>query len=266
MEIQYRLLIVLLIGILSISLASAVSIQTPNSVNLGENFNLVIFSSGFYALEIIIPQAFQIISDPSGGIRTGDLYKTVTTGSLTIKLRGVTKGTYTLSGQYTDGSGIKDLNSETIQIKEQQIQPTCPTCPSDSGWSNCEDGKQIKIIYICSSSTDYKCVQTTETLDCQTEPIVDSDNNIITCEVGWICKDSNNLAYQSSDCSLSSVQECSEGCENNECKVKKEVKDNYPKENLDIVISDGEEGICGIICQIYQFIINLFKSIFGIIG
>ena len=236
METQYRLLIIVLGIFLSISLASAITISTPSQVNLGENFDLVILGSGFYALEMKIPQGLSIISDPSVGTRTGDIYKTVTTGSLTIILRGIQSGTYTISGQFTDGSGIKDLNSQIIIIKEQEVIPICPTCPVDSVWSNCEEGKQIKIIYICSSSTNYQCVQTTETLDCQVEPIVDSDGEIVTCEVGWICKDENNLAYQSSDCSLSSVQECSEGCENKECKVKQEIKDKYPEENLTIDI------------------------------
>ena len=264
MEKQYRLLSIFVLGIfLIISLASATSLSAPSQVDLNQNFNLVISGTGFYALEIIIPQGLSIISDPSAGIRTGDLYKTVTTGSLTIVLRAIQSGTYTISGQFTDGSGIKDLNSRTIQVREQQTTPTCPTCPTDSEWSNCENGQQIKMIYFCSSSTDYKCVQSTETLDCQVEPIMDSDGEVVTCEVGWICKDSDNLAYQSSDCSLSSIQKCSEGCENKECKVKEEIKDNYPEDNLTIVISDEEEGKCGIICQIFQFIINIFKSIFG---
>ncbi len=121
MEKQYRLLSIFVLGIfLIISLASATSLSAPSQVDLNQNFNLVISGTGFYALEIIIPQGLSIISDPSAGIRTGDLYKTVTTGSLTIVLRGIQSGTYTISGQFTDGSGIKDLNSLTIIIKEQE--------------------------------------------------------------------------------------------------------------------------------------------------
>lgn len=220
METQHRLLITLMFGIfLSISLVSAVSISyAPSQVNLNENFNLQISGSGFYALEMTIPQAFQIVSDSSGGTRTGDLYKTVTTGSLTIVLRGIQAGTYTILGQYTDGSGIKDLNSKTIQINQpyNPPSPSCPTCPSATEWSNCENNQQIKYVYSCSSSTNYQCIQSTETQSCQ---IQQTQTPPPTCEVKWICKDSDNLAYQSSDCSLSSIQKCSVGCENGECKI-----------------------------------------------
>ncbi len=240
MEIQHRLLIIAIGIFLSIPLASAITISTPSQVNLGENFNLVISGSGFYAIEMKIPQGLSIISDPSAGIRTGDIYKTVTVGSLIIILRGAQSGIYTISGQYTDGSGIKDLNSEIIIVQNYPVTPTCPTCLVGSKWSNCEDGRQIRIIYVCSSSTNYQCAQTRETLDCETEPIVDSDGNTIICEVGWVCKDENNLAYQSSDCSLSSIQKCSEGCENKECKVKPEIKEQYPDDNLTIKILPDE--------------------------
>ncbi|KKL04106.1 hypothetical protein LCGC14_2619370 [marine sediment metagenome] len=65
METQYRLLIIVLGIFLSISLASAIIISTPSQVNLGENFDLVILGSGFYALEMKIPQGLSLISDPS---------------------------------------------------------------------------------------------------------------------------------------------------------------------------------------------------------
>ncbi len=239
METKYRLLILILGIILNISLASAVSFSAPSEIEFNSNFNLVILGEGFYALEIIIPSQFIIISDSSGGTRTGNIYKTVTIGNLNIQLRGTHSGTYTISGQYTLGDGIKDLNPQIITVKKPQSisLPTCPTCPADLEWSNCENGQQIKIIYICSSSTKHQCIQTTRTLNCQTDSITDSDNNIITCEVGWICKDKNNLAYQSSDCSLSSIQECLEGCENKECKVKPEIREEHSEENLTIEIS-----------------------------
>ncbi len=257
---KYKLLTLVLGIFLSVQLASAVSLSSPSSVDIGENFNLVISGSGFYALEMNIPSAFEIISDPSSGTRTGDIYKTVTTGSLTIRLRSVKEGTYTIDGQFTDGSGIEALNSKTIIIKEQQTTPTCPTCTTNSEWSNCEEGRQIRMIYFCSSSTNYQCVQSTETLDCQVEPIVDSKGEIITCEVGWICKDVNNLAYQSSDCSLSSVQECSEGCDNKGCKVKPEIKEDFPEDNLTITIIPPQEDTQSFFDKIVDLIKRIIDS------
>ncbi|KKK40236.1 hypothetical protein LCGC14_3119940, partial [marine sediment metagenome] len=161
---------------------------------------------------------------------------------------------------WTDGSGIKDLNSQIIIIKEQEVTPICPTCLVDSVWSNCEEGKQIKIIYICSSSTNYQCVQTTETLDCQVEPIADSDGDIVTCEVGWMCKDENNLAYQSSDCTLSSVQECSEGCDNKGCKFKPEIKEQF-EDNLTIEILPPEEKPKSFFAKIIDFIKGVIDAL-----
>ena len=234
-------LLTIFVLVFSISLASAVSWNVPSSVNLNQNFDVSFYGSGMYCIEANIPNNFLIITDISNGVRSNGVYKTCYASDFKITLRPTQSGTHTISGQYTSGEGIKDLNSKTIIVKEQQTTPTCPTCPSDSEWSNCENGKQIKMIYICSSSTNYQCVQTTETLDCQVEPIVDSDDNIVTCEVGWICKDENNLAYQSSDCSLSSIQECSRGCENKECKVKLEIKEDFPEDNLTITIIPPQE-------------------------
>ena len=236
-KMKNKYIILFLSMFLSISLVNAISIDTPSQVNIKENFNLIISGYGFYALEIHIPQEFQIVSDPSGGMRTNDLYKTVTTGSLTIVLRGTKTGTFTISGQYTTGEGIKDLNSEIIQVNQLYTPAlSCPTCPSATVWSNCEKNRQIRIIYSCSASTNYQCIESAETQSCQ----IEIQSSPITCNAEWICKDSTSLAYQSSDCSLSSVQKCNYGCENKKCKVSnlniKEIGDN-----LTVTINPPEE-------------------------
>lgn len=252
--LKNKLLIILVFGIFLISLASAVSISyAPSQVNLNENLNLQISGSGFYALEMNIPQNIQIVSDPSGGTRTGEVYKTVTTGSLTIILRGIQTGTYTISGKYTQGDGIFNLNSKTIIIENYISTPTCPICPSSTAWSNCENNQQIRYVYSCSSSTNYQCVQSTETQTCEVQQTPN-------CNVKWICKDSNNLAYQSSDCSLSSIQKCSSGCENGGCKIPPNVAE--PNSSLPITINPaGTKETSQSPQSIIQKIIDFIKKI-----
>jgi len=260
-EENYRLLSLLVFGILlSISLASAVSMSAPYSADTNENFNLAISGSGFYALEMNIPSNLQIISDPSGGQRTGEVYKTVTTGSLTLTLKGIYAGTYTIYGQYTDGSGIKDLNSEIILIEDYVATPTCPTCQSSTAWSNCENNQQIRYVYSCSSSTNYQCVQSTEFQSCSI-PDSSGDSSTTTenpkCTATWVCKDDYTLAYQSSDCSLSSIQKCSSGCENRECKIPPSVVE--PNSTIQVTINQA--GTKETTQSIFAKIINFIKSI-----
>jgi hypothetical protein len=230
MEKQDKLLrYVLLVLVLGISLVSA-QMTAPESVNLNENFQLKVSINGFYALELNLPENFQIISDDSGGIRT-DLYRTFTSGDLLLTLRPSQSGIYTILGQYTTGEGIKDLDSITIQVQESSVSRSCPTCPTESNWSNCEDGKQIKITYKCSFLTNYHCQQKTESRSCE----IPQESPI--CLVGWVCKDNQTLAYQTSDCSFSSMQNCEKGCENNECNVL-DVPDETTIPDLNINISD----------------------------
>lgn len=218
--------ILLLTIILSISLVSA-SMTALESVNQNENFELKINLQGFYALELNLPEAFQIISDDSGGVRT-DLYRTFTSGELVLTLRPSQSGIFLITGEYTDGSGIKSIPSITIQVQENSVSRSCPVCPSDTEWSNCENGIQNMIYYKCSFLTNYECIQKTRTQFCEMP---------VTCNVGWICKDNNTLAYQSSDCSWGSMQNCETGCENKQCKVL-EVPDEIQIQNLTINISD----------------------------
>ncbi len=246
METQHRLLILAIVTLLSISLVSAPTMSSVSTVDLNANFNLVIAGSSFYALELIIPQEFQIIEDSSGGVRTNNLYKTVTTGSLILQLRGTQLGTYTISGQYTDGNGIKDLNQISIQIIQPStpISLSCPICPDETAWSNCVNNKQIKYAYSCSSQTNYQCTQSTQTQTCQTSK----------CEARWICTDSYNIAYQSSDCSLSSIQHCEIGCINGECIPTQNVSDD----NLTIDINPEKQGILqSFFSKIADFIKNI---------
>ena len=233
-----KLLVSLIFGmLLSTQLASAVYFSAPSQVNLNENFNIAFSGSGFYCLELYIPNNFILISDSVNGALNNGVYKPCSGTNFVSTFRATEPGTYTITGIYSSDSGVMNFNPKTIIVKEQQTTPTCPTCPSATSWSNCENNQQIKYVYSCSLYTNYQCVQSIETQSCQIETTGGSSSNSNpTCEVGWICKDENNLAYQSSDCSLSSVQKCSEGCENKECKVKQEIKDKFPEENLTIEI------------------------------
>lgn len=229
MEKKYQLLIFALGLVLSLSLVDAISLSVPSEVDLNENFDIVISDSGsgFYIVEMNIPSSFDIVSDSSNGERTGDIYKTAALGSLTIRLRGIQEGLYTISGIHGNGLETGNLVPQTIRVSEIQATLSCPVCPSSTLWSNCENNKQVKLFYSCSSLTNYQCIKSSVTRLCNIEV---SQGGVISnvqeeiCDVGWMCKDENTLAYQSSDCSLSSVQSCTEGCANNQCNVNEETK------------------------------------------
>lgn len=246
-------LLIIIIGIfLSISLASAVYWSMPSNANQNSNFNIDINGNEFYLIEANIPSSFIIISDPSNGNFTNGIYKTYYATNLKITLRPTATGTYTISGIYSTGEGVLNLNSKTIQVNQiNNPSPSCPTCPSATAFSNCENNQQIRYVYSCSSSTNYQCVQSTESQSCQVQ------NSTPTCEVKWICKDSN-LAYQSSDCSLSSIQKCSSGCENAECKIPPNVVE--PNDTISVTINP--EGTKETLQSIIQKIINFIKEIF----
>lgn len=256
-------LIILIIFLLSLPFVSAYYVSGPSSVKIGDNFNFVIHGTEVYAVEIEIPEHFTIVSDPSNGATTEGIYKTFTSGDLIIVLRGTQTGTYTITGRYTSGEGIKSLNSIDITIKSASIDgsgggsggsilSTCPSCPTNTKWSNCEEDKQVKITYKCSSITNYKCVQSIETRDCRLTRL-----NI--CDVDWVCKDSKHLAYQSSDCSLSSIQECSIGCESGECNVTEEMKIEFVEDKLGIEIVSAGETQQSIFTKVINFIKKLIN-------
>ncbi len=231
------IIIAMLSFVLVIPLVSAASMTAQNTVNINENFNLQISGSGFYAVEIRIPDHFQIVSDPSDGIRKLGLYKTFASGTLILILRPTLAGNHTITGQYTSGEGIKTMNPVTIEVKGEYIQSSCPICPQSTEWSNCEDSRRIRVVYICSALTGYHCIQSIETASCTMEQK--------RCEPGWTCMDSNRIAYQSSDCTLSSIQECFQGCENSKCIVSEVIKEQS-KKSLSVLVTEGEERFLGI--------------------
>ena len=260
MEMEKRMLkkfIILILLLFLIPLANAVSMNLPSQANINEKITLRISASEFYAIEIKIPQSFEIVADPSNGNRIDDIFRTFYNGNLDITLRPTISGNYIISGEYTSGYGINNLNSQNIEVKETiVITKSCPICPSTTEWSNCESNKQIRFSYVCSANTDYICVKQTEEKVC----ISPKDE---VCIVGWKCKDGYNIAYQSSDCSWSSIQSCHYGCNNSECIVPKDIEEQYPKEDLGVDIKPPQVTKCGFICQIIEFIINLIKNIFG---
>jgi len=251
MEIRYKLLVLLLILVLGVSLVSAATISSITSVNLNENFNFKIAGDGTYAVEINIPDSFQIVADASGGVRTNGVYKTFTSDIIYIVLRPTKSGSFTFDGKFTSGDGVKNLNTFTINVRERPTGLSCPTCPIDSGWSNCQGGKQMGMTYECSSSTGYICTPSFKTRFCLAQQ---------TCQTQWVCSDENKVAYQSSDCSLSSVQECRDGCEEGKCVVKAETKALF-EDNLNVTITNGDE--CGFFCKIQQFFTTMWQNFFG---
>ncbi len=243
--------------LLSMPMVSAYSMEAKSNVKLGENFKFYIRGNGAYAVEIQIPEALDIISDPSNGARTGTLYKTFTSGETILILRPLEMGTYRITGQYTAGEGIRDFNPFRITVTlplqssgSGSITPICPICPEDTKWSNCENIRQIKIVYDCSETTGYKCAKSTKSRYCTLR--VDE-----ICESGWVCEDSDNLAYQSSDCSLSSVQECSEGCFEGGCIA----KEGIIAEDLEIEIIPAESPKSGMdkLRDFFRMIIDFLK-------
>lgn len=247
---------ILALLILSMPVVSAYSINAKTNPKLGENFNLRIQGNGAYAVELQIPVDLDIVSDPSSGARTGTMYKTFTSGETILVLRPLQVGTYRITGKYTAGSGIKDFNSITISVTQSYqsggsggITPSCPICPDDTKWSNCENIQQMRIVYGCSEFTDYKCAKSTESRYCTIR--VDE-----ICESGWVCKDGRNLAYQSSDCSLSSVQACSRGCVEDKCNVTAGLK----KEGLTVeIIPAGEEPRQSVFAKIWGFVEKIWN-------
>jgi hypothetical protein len=56
------------------------------------------------------------------------------------------------------------------KIDNPKITPQidkCPSCSSDSDWTQCLNGSQTKVTYICNSNTDFKCTQKTITQVCE---------------------------------------------------------------------------------------------------
>lgn len=245
MDKMKKIILVLLSLIFLVNLVSAIDWNMPSNVNVNSNFDIAFSGSGFYCIEANIPNSFVIVSDVTGGTFNNGIYKTCYASNFKITLRPTKAGEYIFNGEFTEGSGIKDLDSVTIKVNEIQIAPSCPVCPSATAWSNCEDNKQIKIFYECSASTNYQCSKSTIIQSCNIEVSQGEDaisNQSTICDVGWLCKDENNVAYQSSDCSLSSIQSCSEGCENNECKVREEIKQQFPELGIDI-LPEGKQEI-----------------------
>ncbi len=243
MKLKYILIFVTLI-LLNLILVNAISIMAPNQINKNQNFDLIIIGSGFYCVEINMPESFAIGSDPSRGNLIEGIYKTCYGTSLKINIRPTEAGTNIISGKYTDGSGVKNLNSLTIIVNEISVPPSCPICPEETSWSNCENGIQISIDYKCSSTTNYQCIKEIKTRNCQMKVIgiPESSSPAKICDVGWVCiEGSNSLGYKSSDCSISSIQNCPDGCENNECKVEEEIKQQFT-EDLEVdIIPEGEQ-------------------------
>lgn len=246
-----KLLLLLITGIFLINLVSASVIwNMPSNVKTISNFDINFYGSGLYALEINIPNGFTIVSDSSNGVLSNGVYRTTYASSLKITLRSPSiEKNYVFSGSYTEGSGVQSFLSKTLTIYKPSYTPppSCPTCPSEGSWSNCEQGIQIRTIYECSSSTNYVCISKQESRACEMPKE--------TCEVKEVCE-GTTLKYQSSDCSTSTIQKCEFGCENGKCKE----NPNPPEINNTQPIPDSDEQPQKE--NVFVRIINWIKSIF----
>jgi len=232
-----KIYLFIIFGILLFStLASAITWDMPTEVKVNDNFNIKIYGSGVYGIELQVPPGFNVVSDPSGGVTINGVYRTSYGSILELTLRAPSKkGVYVFKGQYTEGSGVKNFQEKQVNVYEPSSTggspgssgggtKSCPTCPSPSVWSNCESNQQARVNYKCSKETNYICLEYIETQTC-TMPKQ-------TCKIGWKCKDKNYLAYQSSDCSWSSIEFCNYGCNNetNQCNPKLTDQNNNKKE------------------------------------
>lgn len=162
-------LVVFLIGSVSASVSWSIA---PSSVNQNENFLIQISGDGMYGLEIEMPEGVIIVSDKSKGVLGEDrIYRTAYATSLQIYLRSQQAGKLIFKGEYSEGEGIKSLPDKIINVIGKEIEGSCVACQDDSEWSDCIEGKELKTIYSCSEASDFLCVQSEKTQDCETEEV-----------------------------------------------------------------------------------------------
>lgn len=168
-------ILTIFIFITLISLTSAVEWNIQDEVTANENFVINFYGSGLYVLEINIPNGFIIISDPSNGVIIDNIYRTVYATNLKLILRSPSiEGEYPITGEYSSGDGVKRLVNKKIKVIGKTTIK-CPTCESDSEWSNCVNNKKVKTTYNCSNSTNYICETSTIMEECEKESLISDD-------------------------------------------------------------------------------------------
>jgi hypothetical protein len=214
MEITERLLkmkkiiYLLLLLIMVLGVNASLDWTVPTQTKERANFEIYISGDSLYGLEIELPNTFIIISDPSQGVRDDDgIYRTSYSTNLVLAVRAPNDAkTYTIKGKYTQGSGINNLPDKTIDVQNSEIlELRCPTCPSETQWTECNEGKQTKLAYTCDASTNYICVSQIQRKSCISE----------SCEAGWICIDEDKLGLRKENCDYSTTIDCSNGCDMN---------------------------------------------------
>lgn len=200
--------------IMLVSVSAEVQWTIPTQINAQQNFEIYFTSNNIYGVEINLPINFIIISDPSNGIRDEDgVYRTTYGSNLILSIRApIDANAYTITGKYTEGSGVFNFPSKQINVlNSQTLELRCPTCPSGTEWTDCVTGKQTRLVYNCDASTNYICVSEIQAKSCLST----------TCEAGWICQDDTKLGLRKTDCTYSTVIDCSNGCDmtNNACKA-----------------------------------------------
>ena len=171
-------------------LASFASAQltwdVPASVEKNKNFEVILEGSEFYAVELDIPSGINVVSDPSNGVLSNDVYHLAYAGTLPLSLRSGFTGEFTLRGEYAQGDGVKDLPNKKVLVVESTSSASCPACPDDSDWSACEDGTQTRNIYECSEDTGFVCEQAKNSRECSSDFGVQSDDGEETEETKTI--------------------------------------------------------------------------------
>jgi len=72
----------------------------------------------------------------------------------------------------TPGFSYFAISGEKIKPSSPTPQSTCPECPSPTDWSECENGKQTRTVYVCGPETNYTCKSSLEERSCKVTTVV----------------------------------------------------------------------------------------------
>lgn len=210
--IKNKIILVVLI-ITLMQFVTAMDINVPYEVKINDDFDIRLAdSTGISLVELQIPDAFVVSSDPTGGVLKDGIYRTHFAGSAVITFKAVKIGTFSIKGTWSEGTGVKDFLPSTIKVSDSYYTiKSCPTCPNKLIGS-CDNGKRTNVIYECGVLTDYICKQKTAIESC-----VDKSS----CVEDWTCVDDVKIGFQKSDCTFSQVTDCAYGCneETGTCKT-----------------------------------------------
>lgn len=166
------------------------------------NMDIKSISAGDSYGQVVAQSSWSMPCDFSGRMRIGI--------STPTNYLGYIRTTFELRNDYGWGQCYGDSVARSCDIN--LYPPTCPVCPSPSGWSSCINGNQTRTDYYCDSRTAWTyCEQYTENLGCGDPCTGISCNNYC---------DGSALNYNghctAGSCAYSSAI-CSYGCGNSTC-------------------------------------------------